>query len=50
MTADSEELRAMLPDIIRGTLALEPDGTFIQTVAFTGEASAREGQSDSLPV
>ena len=37
------------PDIIGGTFALTDDGTFINTIAFTDEASAREGEKNSSP-
>ena len=30
-------LHEMRPEIIGGTLAIEPDGTFTETVAFTDE-------------
>lgn len=46
---DSEALREMRPDIIGGTFALEPDGTFTETIAFTDEASAREGEKVEPP-
>ena len=49
MMADASVLREMRPEIIGGTLALEPDGTFIETVAFTDEASARSGEPTSRP-
>ena len=39
----------MRPEIIGGTLALEPDGTFTQTVAFTDEESARAGEQVAPP-
>jgi hypothetical protein len=39
----------MRPDIIGATLAIEPDGTFTETVAFTDEASARSGQQVEAP-
>ena len=32
-----------------GTLAIEPDGTFTETVAFTDEASARKGEQLEPP-
>ena len=32
-----------------GTIAIEPDGTFTQTVAFTTESAAREGESKEMP-
>ena len=44
---DSDGLRQMRPDIIGGTVAIEPDGSFTETIAFTDEASAREGEKNS---
>ena len=51
-----EESTAMLhearPDILGGTLAFEDDGTFTETIAFTSEAAAREGEQkpmDDMP-
>jgi len=49
MSDDSDDMRAQRPDIIGGTFALTGDGTFINTVAFTDEASAREGEQKSGP-
>ena len=49
MLADTGELRQMRPEIIGGTLAIEDDGTFTQTVAFTDEASARTGEQTEPP-
>ena len=49
MAADADEMRAQRPDIIGGTFALEADGSFTNTVAFTDEASAREGESKGGP-
>lgn len=46
---DSAELREMRPDIIGGTLGIEPDGTWTQTIYFTDEASAREGEKNEAP-
>lgn len=46
LMSDTDMLRQMRPDIIGGTLAIEPDGTFIETIAFTDEASARAAESD----
>jgi hypothetical protein len=37
------------PDILGSTFAIEDDGTFIETVAFTDEAAAREGESKAMP-
>ena len=34
------------PDVIGSTLAMEPDGSFIETIAFTDEASARQGEKE----
>ncbi len=44
MTSDPEGLHAMRPDILGATLAIEADGTYTETVAFTDEASARSGE------
>jgi hypothetical protein len=49
MLADTAMLREMRPDIIGGTLAFEPDGTFTETVAFRDEESAREGEKAEPP-
>ena len=49
MTSDPEALHAMRPDILGATLALEPDGTFTETVAFTDEESARAGETSPPP-
>lgn len=48
------EMEALLhearPDIIGATFAIEEDGTFTETVAFTDEAAAREGESRAMPI
>jgi hypothetical protein len=44
LMSDTSELRETRPDVIGATLAIEPDGTFTETVAFTDEASARRGE------
>jgi hypothetical protein len=49
MTEDPTELHRMRPDIIGATLAIEPDGTFTETVAFTDESSARTGEKQEPP-
>jgi hypothetical protein len=49
MLADTTTLHEMRPDILGGTLAFEPDGTFIETVAFTTEEAAREGERTEPP-
>ncbi len=49
MLADTESLHKMRPDIIGGTLAIEPDGTFTETIAFTSEDAARSGEQTEPP-
>ena len=49
IASDPAELRRMRPEIIGATLALEPDGTFTETVAFTDEESARSGEGTEPP-
>jgi hypothetical protein len=49
MTADTDTLHQMRPEIIGGTLAVEPDGTFTETVAFTSEEAARQGERVEPP-
>ena len=49
MPADTESLHQMRPEIIGGTLAIEPDGTFTETVAFTSEEAARHGEQLEPP-
>jgi hypothetical protein len=49
MTADPTEMHRMRPEIIGATLAVEPDGTFTETIAFTDEESARRGEQLEPP-
>ena len=49
LTADTEVLHRERPEIIGATLAVEPDGTFTETIAFTDEAAAREGERKEAP-
>lgn len=49
MMSDTQLLHEMRPDIIGATLAIEGDGTFTETVAFTDEASARRGEQMEMP-
>lgn len=49
MVADTETLHTMRPDVLGATLAIEADGTFTETVAFTDEASARAGEQREMP-
>ena len=37
------------PEILGATFAIEPDGTFTETVAFTSEAAARHGEQLEPP-
>jgi hypothetical protein len=49
MLQDTDDLREMRPEIIGGTLAIEADGTFFETIAFTDEESARTGEQLEPP-
>lgn len=49
MLADTTSLHEMRPDILGGTLAIEPDGTFTETVAFVTEEAARAGEQMEPP-
>lgn len=49
MMADTTMLHEMRPDVLGGTLAIEPDGTFTETIAFTSEAEARAGEQKEPP-
>ncbi len=49
MMTDTEMLHRERPEILGGTLAIEEDGTFTETIAFTDEASAREGERKEMP-
>jgi len=46
---DTDSLHEMRPDILGATLAIDADGTFTETVAFTDEASARRGEQVAMP-
>ena len=49
----SDEMTAMLhqarPEILGATLAIEPDGRFMETIGFTDEATARQGEQMEMP-
>ncbi len=49
MLADIDTLHELRPEIIGGSLAIEQDGTFTETIAFTDEASARAGEGVEAP-
>lgn len=44
-----EMLHQQRPDIIGGTIAIDKDGFFTQTIAFRSEAEAREGEKKEMP-
>jgi hypothetical protein len=49
----SDEMTTMLhqarPEIIGATMAIETDGHFVETIAFTDEAKARQGEQMEMP-
>lgn len=47
MMGDTDMLHEMRPDILGATLAIDADGTFTETVAFTDEASARKAEHEN---
>ena len=49
MISEPNELNELRPEIIGGTFAIGPDGDYTQTVYFTDEASAREGEQKEPP-
>ncbi|QWZ08242.1 hypothetical protein KRR39_23475 [Nocardioides panacis] len=49
MMTDTEQLHEMRPEILGGTLAIEADGSFIETVSFSDEESARRGEQVAMP-
>jgi len=49
MMADTTMLHEMRPEILGATLAIEADGTFTETIAFTSEAEARAGEMKEPP-
>lgn len=49
MMTDTEMLHEMRPEILGGTLAIEADGTFTETIAFTTEEDARRGEKLEPP-
>lgn len=49
MAQSMDSLHEARPEILGGTVAIESDGTFTQTVAFTTEDAAREGETKEMP-
>lgn len=49
MVEDAGDLSSVRPDIIGSTLACAPDGSYVETVAFTSEEQARAGEAVAPP-
>lgn len=49
MEQPMDALQQLRPEIIGGSIALEPDGWFTQTVCFRSEEAAREGEHKDMP-
>jgi len=49
MELPMDMLHQARPEIIGGSIAIEPDGRFTETVAFRSEEAAREGESKKMP-
>ena len=49
LMGDTDMLHELRPEILGATLAIEADGTFTETVAFTDEKSARAAESKEMP-
>ena len=49
MEQPMDALHEARPEIIGGTIAMEADGWFTQTVAFRSEDEARAGEAKELP-
>ncbi|MBY9075109.1 hypothetical protein K1X13_09785 [Nocardioides sp. WL0053] len=54
LEADLDQMTSLIhearPEILGATFAIEEDGTFTETVAFTDEAAAREGEAKEMPL
>ena len=49
MSEPMDTLQEQRPEIIGGTIAMEPDGWFTETVAFRSEEEARSGEMKEMP-
>ena len=49
MEQPMDRLHEMRPEIIGGTIAIDRNGFFTQTIAFTTESAAREGEAQTPP-
>lgn len=54
LESDLDQMTSLIhearPEILGATFAIEEDGTFTETVAFTDEAAAREGEAKEMPL
>lgn len=49
LTQDTDALHAARPDILGGTFAVDADGWFTETIAFSSEAEARAREQKEMP-
>jgi hypothetical protein len=49
MDEHSDRMHEMRPEIIGATVAMQPDGRYVQTIYFTSEAEAREREQVEPP-
>ena len=49
MEQPMDTLHEQRPEILGGTIAMEPDGWFTETVAFRSEDEARQGEQKEMP-
>jgi hypothetical protein len=49
MELPMDMLQEARPELIGGVVAIEPDGTFTETVSFRSEQAAREGERKEMP-
>jgi hypothetical protein len=49
MEDHEQQLHEMRPEIIGGTMAMLPDGSYVQAIYFTSEADARNGENVPPP-
>jgi len=49
MALPMDMLQEARPELIGGVIAIEPDGSFTETVSFRSEEAAREGERKEMP-
>jgi hypothetical protein len=49
LTQDTEALHQARPEILGGTFAVDADGWFTETIAFSSEQEARAGEQKEMP-